>query len=130
MPRLPLRSMPHDLNSGPPISLLPARRKQQLRGPTAVPAGPLGRKQAMRRTQPDTSNGDRRVAQRRSVPDRRSAVRDTSSSRRTELRRQSDVLEQPVVSRSSARRLRRRSIDNWIEVGLGQASRVTGRADR
>jgi hypothetical protein len=81
----------------------------------------------MRRTQPDSFDDDRRVAQRRTVADRRTVGRDAPPARRCELRRRSDVLEDLGVSHSSARRLRRRSIDNWIAGGLGEASRLKAR---
>jgi hypothetical protein len=84
----------------------------------------------MGRTQQDTFGDDRRVAQRRSVPDRRMVSRDYPPARRSELRRQSDVLEHHVMSPSSTRRLRRRSIDNWIAGGLGQATRLSKRTER
>ncbi|MEA2508259.1 MAG: hypothetical protein QOG21_341 [Actinomycetota bacterium] len=71
----------------------------------------------MRRTNPTAFEGDRRVAERRSVSDRRAAVRESLPTRRLQLRRQTDVLQQ-VGSPASSRRLRRRSIESWIEGGL------------
>jgi hypothetical protein len=71
----------------------------------------------MRRTNPIVSETDRRVSERRSGFDRRTAGRDSLPTRRLQLRRQTDVLQQ-VGSPASSRRLRRRSIASWIEGGL------------
>jgi hypothetical protein len=84
----------------------------------------------MRRTPTNPPDSDRRAGHRRSVLDRRMTVRDGSPIRRCQLRRLTDVLDQPVVTSSSARRPRRRSINTWIEGGLGQARGLTKPGER